>query len=73
MFNMKLMTTRQAAAALGVTPRQMARMVEDGALVPEAKGPGARGAFLFAPDVVEALRADRELSARAAREPWDAA
>lgn len=73
MFNMKLLTTRQAADALGVTPRQVARMVEDGVIAPAAKGPGSRGAFLFDPDVVELLRKDRELSAKAAREPWDAA
>lgn len=48
------LTTRDVAAARGVTVRQIARLVEKGDLVPIVKLPGKRGAYLFAREQLEA-------------------
>lgn len=49
-----LLTTAEVAKRLGRSPRTIARWVESGDLTPAVTLPGPRGAFLFAPDVVEA-------------------
>jgi len=53
MFNSDLVTTRDVAAAFGVSTREVARRVERGALDPAVKLPGLRGAFLFDREVIE--------------------
>lgn len=53
MFSFELVTTRDVALALGVSTREVARRVERGELEPAAKLPGLRGAYLFAPEVLE--------------------
>lgn len=55
----ELITSRAAAAALEIDPRQVARLVERGDLTPAIKAPGARGAYLFDPAAVELVRAAR--------------
>lgn len=57
-----------AARVLGITRRQVLRLVEVGALVPAAKMDGVTGAYLFDPADVEALRTAR-LRAERAQEP----
>lgn len=52
MFDSGFVTTRDVAAAHGVSTREIARRVERGELEPVAKLPGIRGAFLFNPDVL---------------------
>ena len=52
--NFGLMTTREVAAAFGVTTREVARRVERGVLEPAVKLPGIRGAFLFDSASIEA-------------------
>lgn len=47
MSNVDLLTTRDVAAAHGVSTREIARRVESGALEPAVKLPGLRGAYLF--------------------------
>ena len=58
MFDSGFVTTRDVAAAHGVSTREIARRVERGELEPVAKLPGIRGAFLFdasaMPEPVEA-------------------
>jgi excisionase family DNA binding protein len=51
-----LITTADAAKVLGVHVATISRMVAAGRLVPAVKVPGKRGAFLFHPEDVEALR-----------------
>ena len=58
MSHIELLTTRDVAAALGVSTREIARRVETGALEPAIKMPGIRGGFLFDPSVAEAESAD---------------
>lgn len=58
MSNIDLLTTRDVADALEVSPREVARRVERGQLEPVVKLPGLRGAYLFNPD---AVLADREV------------
>ncbi len=55
-----LLTTRDAAARLGVSVPTVTRLARDGELHAEAKAPGARGAYLFDPDAVAALKAERD-------------
>lgn len=43
----QLLTTKEVAALLGVSPRQVARFVQRGNLAPAVQGPGARGALFF--------------------------
>jgi hypothetical protein len=52
MSHIELLTTRDVAAALGVSTREIARRVETGALEPVIKMPGIRGGFLFDPSIV---------------------
>jgi len=54
------MTTRDVAARLGVSVPTVTRLARDGELHAEAKAPGARGAYLFDPDAVDALKAERD-------------
>lgn len=58
MSHIELLTTRDVAAAFGVSTREIARRVENGALEPVHKMPGIRGGFLFDPSVVETETAD---------------
>lgn len=58
MFNLDdALTTRDVAVALGVSPREVARRVQRGVLEPVVKLPGVRGAYLFDPASIEALKA----------------
>lgn len=43
----QLMPTAEVAAALRISTRQVARLVESGAIEPIVRAPGVRGAFLF--------------------------
>lgn len=52
-----LITTADLARQLGVTTRTIARWVEAGKLTYVHKLDGLRGAYLFAPDQAEKLRA----------------
>ena len=58
-----LMTTRETAEKLKVTPSTVARMVHRGELPMAAKAPGQRGAMLFSPFDVQALADRRRASA----------
>lgn len=51
-----LLTTREVADRLEVTPRHVARL----GLVPAIKLPGARGAALYSPEDVAALETERD-------------
>lgn len=68
-----MVTTAAAAKTIGVSVKTITRWVAAGALTPSQRLPGPRGAYLFDPAVVEVLRRERDISAAAAREPWDAA
>lgn len=54
-----LITTRKAAEELGLSTRQVLRLVEREQLTPTAKLDGLRGAFLFEPDEIEQLKRSR--------------
>lgn len=54
---MNLITATEAAAILGQTVRNVARLAGTGKLEPAKKLPGLRGAYLFNPDDVDALAA----------------
>lgn len=56
-----LLTTSEAANILGSSPRDVARLVKRGDLVPAVKAPGLRGAMFFEPKEVEHYQAMREL------------
>ncbi|WP_371512094.1 type IV toxin-antitoxin system AbiEi family antitoxin domain-containing protein [Microbacterium paraoxydans] len=47
MFDSEFVTTREVAAAHGVSTREIARRVARGDLEPVGKLPGIRGAYLF--------------------------
>lgn len=53
-----LLTTREVAERLGVTPRHVTRMVPS-KLKPAYTVPGYRGALLFSPDDVARLEQQR--------------
>jgi excisionase family DNA binding protein len=48
-----LLNTRQVAERLGVDPRTVHRMAEDGRLPYMAKLEGSTGAYVFDPDVID--------------------
>ena len=50
-----LLTTREAADALGVSPQTIARWVDAGRITPSLRGPGVRGVMWFDADAVAAL------------------
>lgn len=52
------MTTTEAAAVLGKSPRTVQRMAEDGRLPYLKKLPGPNGSYLFEPDKVQRLADD---------------
>lgn len=58
MSHLHLMTSAEAASTLGVSTREVARRAATGALTPAVKLPGLRGAYLFNPDDVDAMRDD---------------
>jgi len=51
-----LLTTKEAAAALGVAPQTIARWVDTGRIVPALRGPGLRGSMFFRAQDVDALK-----------------
>lgn len=59
MSNLDLITAADAAAILDRPRRTVIRLVERGDLKPAMKLPGIRGAYLFDPDHVRALAAER--------------
>lgn len=59
MVNLELLSTRDVARRLGVTPQQVARLVRTGGLEVAARGPGVRGPMLFDPEVVAKVEAER--------------
>ena len=61
----RLLTTAEVAVALGISVRQVSRLVPE-TLAPAAKGPGTRGAFLFAEGDVSAERSRRIAAAEQA-------
>lgn len=50
----ELIPTSTAAELLGVTPRQVARLVKRGSIAPALKLPGTTGAYLFDPAHIRA-------------------
>lgn len=54
--NETLLTTSEVADALGVSVQTVSRWVGIGRLRPVHKLPGLRGAFLFSPDDIDALK-----------------
>lgn len=54
-----LMSTREVSTTLGLSVPSITRLVRDGHLKPAAQAPGSRGAYLFAPDEVDAYAAER--------------
>ena len=55
----RLLTTAEAATRLGVSPRQVARLVARGELVSAQKLPGTYGAYLFRAEDLTAWRKSR--------------
>jgi len=53
--NAPLVTSQEAAARLGKSPRTVHRLVRSGVLVPAHQAPGPNGAFLFRRSDVERL------------------
>ena len=51
-----LLTTREVADELGVTPQTVAKWVFAGRLTPALRGPGLRGSMFFDPSDIDALR-----------------
>jgi excisionase family DNA binding protein len=52
------LTTREAAERVGVPISTFHNWVSAGRIAPVKQLPGTRGAYLFAPEAVEALRAE---------------
>jgi excisionase family DNA binding protein len=61
----ELQTTAQVAERLGLTPRTIARMVDDGRITAATKLPGERGAYLFDPAEVDRVAAELAADLRA--------
>ena len=59
MANLGLIGAASVSAILGCSRREVTRLVERGVLEPAMKLDGLRGAYLFDPDVVAALAAER--------------
>ncbi len=57
--HMNLLSTKEAAEQLGVTPRTLNRMAADGRITSAAKAPGPRGAYLYEPAEVARVLDDR--------------
>ncbi|MEF3405802.1 helix-turn-helix domain-containing protein [Agromyces sp. CCNWLW203] len=55
-----LLSTRDIAAKLRTTPRDVSRLVKADRLRAFAKAPGPRGAFLFTADELDRYMRDRE-------------
>jgi len=64
-----LVTTTEAAEALGVSAKTITRMAEDGRLTPQQRLPGVRGTYLFERAVIDRAVAGRarELAAELER------
>lgn len=56
-----MLTTKQAANIIGVSPMQISRLVRGGHLEPAIKAPGKRGAYLFEASEIEYFKTVREL------------
>lgn len=52
-------TTAEVATRLGVSVRQVARLVERGRITPLDRLPGVRGAYLFDPNEVDRVAEER--------------
>jgi len=59
MHSASFLTTSETAAELGVSVRDVARLVKRELLTPAMKLPGLRGAFLFDPATVSAYADER--------------
>ena len=59
MSTVTLLSTRDAAQRLGVSVPTVTKLARDGVLVPAAKAPGRRGAYLFDEHDVERVRDER--------------
>ena len=55
----QLLGVSEAAKVVGVSERTIKRLAKDGVLPHAMKLKGANGAYLFAPEAVEALAAER--------------
>ena len=51
-----LLTTKEAATALGVAPQTIARWVDTGKLTPALRAPGVRGPMFFRDQDIDALK-----------------
>lgn len=56
---LNLRTTSEVATTLGMSRREVLRLVERDELTPAAKLPAATGSYLFDADAVAALAAER--------------
>jgi hypothetical protein len=56
---MDLLTARDAAVILGITPRQVTRLAKQGALPVAHKNPAITGSYLFLREHVEQLAGKR--------------
>jgi excisionase family DNA binding protein len=56
----RLLTTKQVADRLGVDPRTVHRMADDGRLPCVAKLEGSTGAYVFDPDVIDGVARQRQ-------------
>lgn len=48
----QLLSTREVAAELHVSLTTVLRLIKSGELVPEARGPGQTGGYLFDPEYI---------------------
>ncbi|WP_255356077.1 helix-turn-helix domain-containing protein [Agromyces sp. Root81] len=60
MGTLTLLSTRDVADRLRITPRKVSRLVEADRLRAAAKAPGPRGAFMFTADELDRYMRDRE-------------